>query len=634
MEEATLSKFREEGSLYGLAASSSAAETDQNSNKNQNPRVIILASTYGEGEPTDNATCIVNECNEALQDNASSSSLLKDVEYSVFGLGNREYDLFNAMGKYFDTTFEQLGAQRIHPLGLGDDNDDIESDFEKWKDALWATLKQRYLSDDSEALLRLARNIETSNNIENNHDLPDCEYSIQWHSSSHDANDKQNQNNIQATNFSLDHVHGSSKHYFTAIDCPVSTVRELLSTTTQDSSRSTVHVELDITNLHSQLSYETADNLGVLPCNNETVVESVAKSLGYDLNAVFSLRKNVPRNIKDNHNNHQAENNHECSSSGGGDPFPMPLTVRECLKRYLDLTSAPRRSDLKLLSLYATDPIDRKALQRWSSKDGKTEYKEKIVDSYRGMVDILHQCPSLQIPLEHLISICRFTLPRFYTISSCPLVFPDSIHLTVAVTQAQRKDGTLFEGVCSSYIAKSQQPNRHKVVRVFTRPSAFRLPNDTSKPIIMIGPGTGIAPMRALLQQRRHQQLVQKKTVGRNVLYFGCHRKEQDYLYQDEMQRYLDEGILTELHVAFSRQDPHQKIYVQHLLQEQASSTWNLIDRDGAYLYVCGGVHMGHDVAETLKDIICTHGQLSLDQAHSYLSQLSRQGRYVQELWS
>jgi NADPH-ferrihemoprotein reductase len=551
---------------------------------NNNPRAIILASTYGEGEPTDNATTMVNAIKEALED-GSSHDLLKDLDYTVFGLGNREYEMFNAMGKYFDETFEQLGGNRIFQLGLGDDNDDLEADFEKWKDQLWKDLKDRYLasSEQKQALINARKQQQNSSSI------PDCEYAIEWHTSV---------STNGAWEQSLDKVHGSSRHFFTAVDCPVSTIRELRST---KDSGSTVHVELDISQ-KQELKYETADNLGVLPCNNHVVVESVARSLGYDLDAVFSLKAPLPTNGNSPHEWH-------------GDPFPMPLTVRECLTRYLDLTSAPRRSDLKLLSLYAKDPVDRRALQRLSSKEGKQDYKEKIVESYVGLAELLKLCPSLEIPLEHLISFCHFTLPRFYTISSCSQVFPDSIHLTVAVTQEQRKDGTMFEGVCSAHIAKSQQQNLP--LRVFVRPSSFRLPSDSTKPILMIGPGTGVAPMRALLQQRRHQQLVEKKTVGSNILYFGCKRKELDYLYEDELCRYQDEGILTELHLAFSRQDPSKKTYVQHLLKEQAESTWKLLHDGGAYIYVCGGVKMGHDVTEALKEIVSTHGQMSFEKAGS-----------------
>ncbi|KAL3908479.1 MAG: hypothetical protein SGILL_008462, partial [Bacillariaceae sp.] len=578
-------------------------------NDNNHPRAIILASTYGEGEPTDNAAAIVAMCKDEIEN--GTSQILQNLHYTVFGLGNREYELFNAMGKYFDSSFETLGGKRIFPLGLGDDNDDLEADFEKWKDGLWQCLQQKYLgTSEQQALWEQQQQSKSSTE---NPQMPECEYALEWHSSS------QSMVGTFSNTSALDEVHGSSRHYFTAVDCPVAVVRELQSP--QSEYGSTVHVELDIDKasgaaketLQALKDYQTADNLGVLPCNSDAVVESVATSLGYDLDAIFSLKPN--------------SGNHEWH----GDPFPMPLSVKECLTRYLDLTSAPRRSDLKFLSLYATDAIDRRALQRLSSKEGKADYKEKIVNSYTGLVELLKLCPSIQIPLEHLISLCHFTLPRFYTISSSNTVYPGSIHLTVAVTQEQRADGSTFDGVCSTHIAKASPPKQ--TLRVFVRPSTFRLPEDPATPIIMIGPGTGIAPMRALLQQRRHQQLVEKKQTGDNVLYFGCKRQDQDYLYEDELQRYQDDGVLTELHLAFSRQTA-KKVYVQHLLKEQAVSTWSMLNESGAYVYVCGGVKMGHDVTETLKEIATEQGEMSFDQAAAYISQLSSQGRYIQELWS
>merc|ERR1712127_448497 len=155
------------------------------------------------------------------------------------------------------------------------------------------------------------------------------------------------------------------------------------------------------------------------------------------------------------------------------------ITVRECLTKYLDLTAAPRRSDLKLLSTYAQEAVDRKALQRLSSKEGKAEYKEKIVEGRVGLAQLFKLCPSIEIPLEHLIgNVCRLTLPRFYTIASCPKVHAGSIHITVAVTKEQRKDGTFFEGVCSTHIANKCNPS----LRVFLRPSTFRLPSSLDTP--------------------------------------------------------------------------------------------------------------------------------------------------------
>lgn len=573
------------------------------SKPDETPRAIILAATYGEGEPTDNATELVNQMESMLDEDGELQKPLLGLEYAVFGLGNTEYEIFNAMGKFFDASLEKLGGTRVYDVGLGDDSDDLESDFEKWREGMWAALKKRYVK---EGALVAAAGTEGDQ-----HTLPDCEYAIRWEEGLSSANSDGNRSSV-----SLETVHGSSKHYFTAVDCPVDVVKELRS---PEDGGSTVHVEIDITN--ANFDYQTADNLGVLPCNAPEMVESVAESLGYTqhLDKVFSVVAGT----------NQDGEEHEWH----GLPFPTPITVRECLTRYLDLTSAPRRSDLKLLSSYAKEVLDRKALQRLSSKEGKQEYKEKIVEAKVGLAQLLKLCPSLEIPLEHLIgNVCRFQLPRFYTIASSSKVHPKSIHLTVAVTKEERADGSMFEGVCSTHI--SQGLNR--TLRVFVRPSTFRLPAEISTPVVMIGPGTGIAPMRALLQDRKHQSEQKQGENMHNVLYFGCKKEELDYIYRDELEGYHSEGVLRDLHLAFSRKDPKQKEYVQHLLRKNSASTYELLKEQGAYVYVCGGVKMGHDVTEALKEILVqeSNGSVSQDAAANYLSKLSSEGRFVQELWS
>jgi len=309
----------------------------------------------------------------------------------------------------------------------------------------------------------------------------------------------------------------------------------------------------------------------------------------------------------------------------------MPISVRDCLTRYCDLTSAPLRSDLKLLAAYASDPTDQKAIARMSSKEGKAEYREKILDDHVGLVDLLKRCPSIKMPLEHLLSYCSLLPPRFYTISSSSSVYPDSVHLTVAVTKYERKDNSVFNGVCSTHIANCKPGT--STLRVFNRPSTFRLPKDTTRPIILIGPGTGIAPMRALLQERSYQRTKLGKEVGPNILYFGCKKASQDYLYESELKAFQEAGDLAKLYLAFSREQ-EEKVYVQHLLSKNAEESWKLVSDDGAYLYVCGGVKMGHAVSEVLEAIFASRGNMSVESAKAYLSKLTDEGRYVQELWS
>jgi NADPH-ferrihemoprotein reductase len=594
--------------------------TTTNDNKNEQSMTstaIFLSATYGEGEAPDNATNFVNQIKQitGIEDlhhlttqQESIEPSLKDLDFCVFGLGNKQYDHYNAMGKFLDTALEMLGASRITSLGLGNDDEDLEADFENWREnQLWPTLKKKYNVVPSSSMPSVLKK----------NTLPDCPYEVIYHE----------QKDSLMPNFDLlpEQIHSSSRHYFTAFDCPVTLVRELRN---KDDPGSTIHVEIDIslarhlgtspsTANNSPLTYTTADNLAVLPVNESSVVEHVAKRLGYDLDAIFSV---------------QASPNHEWH----GAPFPMPCTVRECLTRYCDLTSPPRRSDLKLLASYCVpDSVEQKALSRMASKEGRAEYKEKILDGYVGLVEILNLCPTIHMPLEHFLSYVSPIQARYYTISSSNLVHPKSVHLTVSVTQHERKNGSIFKGLCSSHLAdfKKKETACRQTVRVFNRPSTFRLPKDSSRPIIMIGPGTGLAPMRALLQERWYQKTSLKMNVGANILYFGCKKESHDFIYKEELESFIQGGILDHLRVAFSREKA-EKVYVQHLLKQHDDETWNYLEKEGAFLYICGGVKMGHDVCETLTEIISSKGKMSLDDGKAYLSRLSDQGRFVQELWA
>ena len=152
----------------------------------------------------------------------------------------------------------------------------------------------------------------------------------------------------------------------------------------------------------------------------------------------------------------------------------------------------------------------------------------------------------------------------------------------------------------------------------------------------MIGPGTGIAPMRALMQERSYQRKNKswgKQTAGKNVLYFGCKSAQQDYIYEDELKYFEQEGTLNKLRVAFSRQT-EKKVYVQHLLADDAQETWDLVDKEKASIFVCGATKMGADVSETLRSIVSGCGNMSADVAKAYVDKMAAEGRFVQELWS
>jgi NADPH-ferrihemoprotein reductase len=266
-----------------------------------------------------------------------------------------------------------------------------------------------------------------------------------------------------------------------------------------------------------------------------------------------------------------------------------------------------------------------------STKEGKVEYREKIVDAHVGIADIVTKlCTSIVCPLEHFIMICPRLQPRYYTISSSSLVNPTTIHITLAVLETTTKDGRVFRGLTSNYLANTV--NIGNTVSAFVRESTFRL-KDQSRPLLMFGPGTGIAPMRAFLQERSYMRNTTEEVVGPSILYFGCKKRAMDYIYRDELEAFVNEGTLTQLHLAFSR-EKKEKVYVQHLLVSNAVETWKLIQDDKASIFVCGAVRMGADVGSALLDIIADQGGMSREKAKAYLDSMAVAGRYVQELWS
>lgn len=164
------------------------------------------------------------------------------------------------------------------------------------------------------------------------------------------------------------------------------------------------------------------------------------------------------------------------------------------------------------------------------------------------------------------------------------------------------------------------------------RASTFRLPKNPLTPIILIGPGTGIAPMRAFLHERAKQK-EDGIEVGQSIMYFGCRRRDEDFIYKDELERFQESGVLSELHLAFSREQ-EKKVYVQHLLVQNGQATWDLIRDHDAYIYVCGATSMGNDVHKVLHEIIEKFSGQSADEALATLKKLQDDHRYIQELWA
>jgi cytochrome P450/NADPH-cytochrome P450 reductase len=259
-------------------------------------------------------------------------------------------------------------------------------------------------------------------------------------------------------------------------------------------------------------------------------------------------------------------------------------------------------------------------------------YRDAVMLQRRSPIDLLEECSSCALPFAVYLEMLPPLAPRYYSISSSPLVDPQRCSITVAVVNDKARSGHgSYLGVCSNYLLEQ---NSDGVISAFVKDnhSAFRLPDDPSVPIIMVGPGTGVAPFRGFLQERA-QLKESGKMLGRSMLFFGCRNPAQDFIYQDELKAFAEAGI-TELKVAFSRVSSDKKAYVQDKIAECKNEVWELIEA-GAIIFVCGDAKlMAPDVRRTFATIYAEKSAASLDAANAWMDQMTAQRRYLVDVWS
>ena len=351
--------------------------------------------------------------------------------------------------------------------------------------------------------------------------------------------------------------------------------------TGRDSSKRVVHVELSLE--ESGLSYLPGDALGVVPRNPAELVSQVMELTGADPDAPVSI---------------------------GDDE----LSLSDALDSKLEITTLSRG----FLQAYA-EAAEVEEIQALLTEDSRGQLKDFMKD--RQVVDVLATYPR-QLEPQRLVDSLRKLQPRLYSIASSLEANPDEVHLTVGIVNYQAH-GRQHWGAASSFLAENRA-----TVPVFIEPNPhFRLPETPETPVIMIGPGTGIAPFRAFMEHRANLG-----ATGHNWLFFGDRNFHSDFLYQVEWQKHLKNGTLQRLDLAFSR-DQKEKIYVQDRMRERGRDLYAWLE-EGAHLYVCGdSEHMAPDVNQALLEIIAGERGCSSEQAEEYIRALKRQGRYQRDVY-
>ncbi|WP_347987170.1 sulfite reductase flavoprotein subunit alpha [Methylomonas sp. AM2-LC] len=354
--------------------------------------------------------------------------------------------------------------------------------------------------------------------------------------------------------------------------------------TALDSSKETRHYEISIAG--SELSYEAGDALCVIPSNCPDLVAALLKAINCTGDEDEPVNGEL---IK--------------LSEALRNQFEIKLPSKELLEEI-----AIRSGDQELHSLLNGD------------KDKLSEYLWG-----RDILDLLLKFPALEFSAAEFLRLLKPLQHRAYSISSSGKQYPDTVHLTVASVRYDAH-GRQHKGVCSTYLA--DLVSAESAVKVFFTPNqSFRVPMDDSLPMIMVGPGTGIAPFRAFLQERQY-----RKASGKNWLFFGDRNAATDFLYRDEIEAMQSSGLLTHLDLAFSR-DQEEKIYVQDRMLENGAELYAWLEQ-GGYFFVCGDAYrMAKDVDQALHTVIKTHGNKTLTETVDYVNQLKKDKRYVRDVY-
>lgn len=486
-------------------------------------RLLVVVSTWGDGEPPESSEAFYNELMEA-------DIALDNVEFSVCALGDTSYDLFCQTGKDVDARLEKLGAKRV--VDRVDCDLEFDEPFSNWSQSIWNELGA-------------AEGVATSSAL------------------------------VQSQQVVFD-----KKNPF-----PAEVIENQLLSGSR-SAKETYHIELSLEG--SGFDYQPGDVLGVIPRNSEEVVEDFINAAGLD--GKTQIKHHVIGE----------------------------MALVDALTTELDITGLSRKVAASWQQISGS-----KELAELLAPDAKEKFKEW---SYgRQIIDLLELYPAKNLEAQQLVDILRKLPVRLYSIASSFQVHPGEVHLTVAAVRYNTHDKDR-RGVASTFLA-DDAPKGSKVSVYTHQNKNFRLPENNETPIIMVGPGTGIAPFRAFIEERSMTQ-----ASGASWLFFGDQHYNEDFLYQLEWQDFLKNGGLSRMDVAFSRDQP-EKVYVQHKLAEHAEDIWQWLEK-GAHFYVCGdATYMAKDVHQTLLQIVAGQGAMSQEEAEAYVARLKKDKRYQRDVY-
>jgi len=531
--------------------------------------VLIFCASYN-GAPPDNATQFIKWLRNGLAKDA-----LAGVNYAVFGCGNSDWAAtYQSIPRLIDDRLAAHGANAVYTRGEGDARSDLDGQFERWFAALAPAAVKAFGLDstfgrsaDDEPLYRIEA--------------------------------------VAPSAVSAIAALGGT------LPMKVAANTELHNKSGANASdRSTRHIEVE---LPAGVNYRVGDHLSVVPRNDPAMVDAVARRFGFL--AADQIRLDV--------------------AEGRRPQLPVgeAVSVGRLLTDFVELQQVATRKQIQIVSEHTRCPVTKPKLLGLVGDDlASTErYREDILNKRKSVFDLLEEFPACELPFHVYLEMLSLLAPRYYSISSSPLNDATQCSVTVGVVEGAAGSGRgIYKGVCSNYLS-SRKPGDtiHAIVR--ETKAGFRLPDDNSVPIIMVGPGTGLAPFRGFLQERAARK-AKGAALGPAMLFFGCRHPEQDFLYADELKRFASDGI-AELITAFSRTEG-PKTYVQHLITREKDRVWQLIEQ-GAIIFVCGdGSRMEPDVKAALVALYRDRSGADAGAGARWIEEMGAKSRYVLDVWA
>lgn len=534
--------------------------------------LVVVAASYN-GKAPDNAQRFDDLIAAGLPEGS-----LKDVRFALLGAGNTQWV---ATYQAFPTRIEEgllaAGATPVIERGIADAAGDFDGMATRWMDTLWTTLAEEYAADTSQASgPRYQVQLLTES------DVRPAIVSEQAYPLTVVANEELVADATGLWDFSIEPPRPAAK---------------------------SITIELP-----DGVTYDTGNHLAVFAKNEQPLVDRALARLDVERDQV--LRLDMP--------------------AGGRTHLPVgtPVTAGILLTEYLELQDVATRSQIQTLAEHTECPWTRPQLQAYTADtiEAEERYQTEILGKRVSVLGLLERFPAVELPLAVFLEMMGPIRPRFYSISSAPQANPRHVRLTVGLLEGPALSGDgQYRGTCSSYIAGLNPGDVfYGYVRV---PSpTFAPPADPATPLILIGPGTGIAPLRGFLEERAHQQ-ENGTQVGLSQVFVGCRHPEHDYFYHQEMQAWEQSGI-AQVHTAYSAVTGHPARFVQNAIANAADTVWQAIE-DGAYIYVCGdGRRMAPAVREALAAIYRERTGADDAAGQQWLAQLEADERYQQDVFA